>query len=374
MLCSPTFLSHQDQISDVPRGIRLNRGESDPAADGRDGRERPRRLKARGRRPTRRGAIVLGVFVLVAIAGGLLVWNRPVVAWWQSVINPPRVVYAAGDIACDPADHAFNNGNGSPTTCEQAATARLLDPSASAILLLGDDQYECGGLAAYEASFDKSWGAVKALLRPAPGNHEHQAASGTNCDASGHAGGYFAYFGGAAHQESGGHYSFDLGGWHLIALDSNCRQVGGCAAGSEEEQWLRADLAANTQRCVLAYWHHPRWSSGTHGNEGQTDAFWDDLYAAGADIVLNGHDHDYERFAPQSPAGVADPMGIREFVVGTGGRSHDPIRQVVPNSQARNFDTFGVLKLTLGAESYAWSFVPVAGGTFTDSGSAACHH
>ena len=351
----------------------MNAGKRDLGGDARDGRGRPGGPRARRRSPTRRAVVVLSIVVIAALAGGLFVWNRDAIAWWRSVTNSPSVVFAAGDIACDPADHAFKGGNGSPIACDQAATARLLDPSAAAILLLGDDQYECGGLAAYQASFDKTWGAFKALVRPAPGNHEHQATSGTDCDASGEAGGYFAYFGNAAHQESGGHYSFDLGSWHLIALDSNCRQVGGCAAGSVEEQWLRADLAANRQPCVLAYWHHPRWSSGTHGNESQTKAFWDDLYAARADIVLNGHDHDYERFALQSPAGVADSMGIREFVVGTGGRSHDPLRQVAPNSQARNFDTFGVLKLTLSADSYAWSFVPAAGSTFTDSGTGACH-
>jgi hypothetical protein len=352
---------------------RVKARHADVARDEQKGRSRPRRLRVPGRFRTRRGAVVFAVVVLVVLAASRLLLSRPIESWWQGILHPPTTVYAVGDIACDPADHDFNSGIGLPTNCAQAATARLIDPSAGAILLLGDDQYECGGIAAYQSSFDKSWGAFKGLIRPAPGNHEHQSYNGTNCDATGQAGGYFAYFGSAAHQETRGHYSFNLGTWHLIALDSTCRQVGGCGPGSEQEQWLRADLAANKQRCILAYWHHPRWSSGIHGSEGQTEAFWDDLYAAGADIVLNGHDHDYERFAPQSPAGLMDPEGIREFVVGTGGRSHDPLRKLATNSRVRNFDTFGVLKLSLRASTYSWSFIPVEGSTFTDSGRDTCH-
>jgi hypothetical protein len=315
--------------------------------------------------------VAAGLILVIGAAALLrgVVAGAPVPA----VSGPGLVVFAAGDIACDPADRNFQSGNGTATECRQAATARLLDPRAAAILLLGDDQYECGGLAAFQASFDPTWGRFKSLMRPAPGNHEHETyKNGTGCDPSAAASGYFAYFGAAAHPGSD-HYSFDLDAWHIIALDSQCGAIGGCAHGSPEERWLQADLAATTQPCILAYWHHPRWSSGKHGSGGQTAAFWDDLYAAHADVVLNGHDHDYERFALQSPQGIPDPNGIREFVVGTGGRSHDGLNKLAANSEVRDFDTFGVLKLTLRSDGYDWSFLPEAGASFSDSGSGTCH-
>jgi 3',5'-cyclic AMP phosphodiesterase CpdA len=189
------------------------------------------------------------------------------------------------------------------------------------------------------------------------------------------AAGYFGYFGAVAGDPAQGWYSYDIGSWHVVVLNSNCARVGGCIAGSPQEQWLQADLAAHPAACTLAYWHHPRWSSGTnHGSNASVDAFWRDLYAAGVEVVLNGHEHNYERFAPQTPDGAADPeSGIREFVVGTGGRSHYPMAAALPNSDVRNTDTFGVLALTLHADGYDWEFVPEAGQSFTDSGSGTCH-
>jgi hypothetical protein len=172
----------------------------------------------------------------------------------------------------------------------------------------------------------------------------------------------------------GGYYSFDVGNWHLIALNSNCSQAGGCSATSPQGKWLAADLAAHTNSCTLAYFHHPRFSSGQIGNITTMDAFWQPLYQAGADIVLVGHDHDYERFAPQNPSGVLDiQFGIREFVVGTGGRNSSSFGSIKANSQVRNSSTFGVLKLTLTDGAYIWQFIPIAGSTFTDSGSGTCH-
>jgi len=280
--------------------------------------------------------------VLLVVVGAFAIILGPVAGTLGS--GEPLVVMAAGDIACDPADPNFHGGFGTDSQCRQGLTASLVDPHAAAILLLGDDQYECGGLAAYKASFQPAWGRFRPLIRPAPGNHEYETyPNGTDCSASGAAKGYFDFFGAAAHQDTAGHYSFDLGAWHIIALDSQCPAVGGCRRGSPEETWLRADLAATKEPCILAYWHHPRWSSGRHGDEGQTAAFWDDLYVYHADIVLNGHDHDYERFAPQSPGGVPDPNGIREFVVGTGGRSHDGPGTLAANSEIRTFGTFGVV-------------------------------
>ena len=195
-----------------------------------------------------------------------------------------------------------------------------------------------------------------------PGNHEYGTTG---------AAGYFQYFGALAGDPSKGYYSFDLGTWHLIALNSNCARIGGCGAGSPQEQWLKADLARSASGCVLAYWHHPRFSSGQHGNDASYDAFWRDLHSARADVVLSGHDHSYERFAPQDPDQHADADGIREFVVGTGGNGFYSFASVQPNSEMRIDRKFGVLKLTLGLGSYAWQFIS-DDGSVLDAGSTAC--
>jgi hypothetical protein len=276
---------------------------------------------------------------------------------------------AAGDIACDPSDPSFNGGRGTPTRCRQADTAKLLS-TADLILPLGDNQYECGALAAYRDSFARSWGVFKARMRPTLGNHEHRLTdgiirSGTDCGASEFTTGFFAYFGSAAPR---GAYSFDAGGWHFATVDSTC--PAGCLA---QANWLRSDLAAHPTRCSIVYYHHPRWSSGEQGNHPQADPFWRVATAAGVEIILNGHDHDYERFAPMDANGLASSAGVREFVVGTGGRDHMPFDPIQPNSEVRNADTFGVMRLTLHAASYDWQFLPIAGQSFTDSGSGTCH-
>ena len=274
------------------------------------------------------------------------------------------VIAAAGDIACDPSDGNFNGGNGTSGSCRQKAVSDLfVGKNFSAVLTLGDTQYEDGSLTKFQQSFDPSWGRAKNIIRPAVGNHEYLTAG---------ASGYYSYFGAAAGDKTKGYYSYDIGAWHIIALNSNCSQVGGCGAGSPQEQWLKSDLAAHPTMCTLAYWHHPRFSSGQHGSNTSYDAFWKDLYAAGTEIVLNGHDHDYERFAPQNPSGAADPNGIQQFVVGTGGKNHYAFNATQPNSVVRNPDTYGILKLTLHATSYDWQFVPEPGKTFTDSGTVNC--
>lgn len=265
-------------------------------------------------------------------------------------------VVAAGDIACDPADSAYNGGAGTATRCRMKATSDLalaLDPDA--VLLLGDNQYEDGTLAKYEASFHPTWGRLKAITRPAPGNHEYLTAG---------ARGYFDYFGAAAGDPAKGWYSFDLGGWHLVALSSNCGAVGGCGASSPQGQWLAADLAARSGTCTLAYWHHPRYSSGPHGNDPVSADFWTLLQQAGADLVLTGHDHGYERFAPQS--------GLRQFVVGTGGKNHTAVTVVQPGSEVRIYDAFGVLELTLHPNGYDWRFLREDGAVL-DSGRGLCN-
>jgi hypothetical protein len=276
----------------------------------------------------------------------------------------PVVVGAAGDIACAPGARDFNDGLGTPTECRQGATARRLAFAApAAVLPLGDTQYESGGLDGYGQSYAPSWGRFDLIVHPAAGDEEYETPG---------AAGYFAYFGASAGRPGAGYYSFDLGAWHFVALNSECRVVA-CQAFSAQEAWLRADLAAHPNRCTLAYWHRPRFTSG--GSQApETDAFWRDLHAAGADLVLGGHRHQYERFAPQTPDRQPDPAtGIRQFVVGTGGESLAPFdTDVRPNSEVRIAGRFGVLLLTLGADSYAWRFVADSGAVL-DAGAERCH-
>ena len=283
------------------------------------------------------------------------------------------VVGAAGDIACDPAPARppAEDRRSAGRECQQLATSELLlHDRVVAVLPLGDNQYEDGTLAKYKASYGRSWGRLKRITHPVPGNHEYVKAGNTP--------GYFRYFGVAAGDPATGFYSYDIGSWHLIALNSQCGALDGCRRGSKEERWLRHDLATHPTRCSLAYWHEPRFSSGPHGQEPVYDDFWRALYTAGVDIVLNGHDHVYERFAPQDPDAQPDPArGVREFVIGTGGKDHyspsRAFRVVQPNSVVRDSQTFGVLELTLHQGEYDWRFVPSAGGSFTDRGSGVCH-
>ncbi|MDQ6766220.1 MAG: metallophosphoesterase [Candidatus Eremiobacteraeota bacterium] len=274
------------------------------------------------------------------------------------------IVVAVGDIACDELPGATDSDKGGG--CHQAGTAAVaqsLHPAA--VLTLGDEQYPAGSYDQFMNSYDKTWGTLKSVTHPAAGNHEYESALGA---------GYFRYFGEAAGSPRTGYYSFDLGGWHFIAINGNCSAIGGCAAGSAQERWLAADLAAHPAACTLAYWHQPRFSSGEHHSDKGYQALWQDLYDAHADVVLNGHDHDYERFSPQTPSGESDRKnGIREFVVGTGGKSHYSFTLTEPNSELRNDDTFGVLALTLHPYGYSWQFVAEASGHFTDSGSGLCH-
>jgi acid phosphatase type 7 len=290
--------------------------------------------------------------------------------------SPPPVdevtIAAAGDIACDPADGAFNGGNGTAARCAQMRTSDLLvGQDLDAVLVLGDAQYECGGYQAFLESFDPSWGRVKSLIRPAVGNHEYKASGGTDCDPTKTADGYFDYFGAAAGTRGEGYYSFDMEDWHLVALNSNCSFVGGCSASSPQGQWFTADLAANPSDCSLAYDHHPRWSSGEHGSSSSMGNFYRTLYQADGEIFLSGHDHAYERFAPQAPDGSLDPDGVRQFVAGAGGGSHYETTPI-SNSEVAIDDEYGVLFLTLQDDAYQWAFVSEDGDTL-DSGSTPCH-
>jgi chitodextrinase len=285
------------------------------------------------------------------------------------------VIAAAGDIACDPTSSSFNAGNGTSGSCRQKYTADLLiNMNPVAILALGDNQYYCGGYDAFLQAYDLSWGRVKAITHPAVGNHEYLTSGGTGCTPSnGGAAGHFNYFGTAAGQPGKGYYSYDIGAWHLIALNSNCGDAGGCSASSPQGQWLEADLAAHSNLCTLAYWHIPLFSSGGRASS-NSQSFWQALYNHNADLILAGHDHIYERFAPQTPGGTLDiARGIREFIVGSGGANHTSLATIFANSEVRNVDTYGVLKLTLHPTGYDWQFVPEAGKTFTDSGTTLCH-
>jgi acid phosphatase type 7 len=245
------------------------------------------------------------------------------------------------------------------------ATAALLAKIPGTVMAVGDLAYPDGTPANF-ACYDKTWGREKARTRPAVGNHEFHSAGATY---------YFQYFGEAAGESSKGYYSYELGTWHIVVLNSECEQGGGCGPGSAQETWLREDLKAHPVACTLAYFHKPLFSSGgAHGDDLAVRPLWNALYEAGADVVLNGHDHDYERFAPQDPSGKLDrEHGIREFVIGTGGKNHRPFRQPETASEVRDATAFGVLKLTLKPKGYDWEFIPEAGKTFTDSGSDSCH-
>jgi hypothetical protein len=266
----------------------------------------------------------------------------------------PRTVtlVGAGDIAdCD--------------TRADSATAKLLGRIRGTVFTLGDNAYPHGTAAQFRNCYDPTWGRFKKRTKPTAGNRDYDTTGAKP---------YFNYFGAQAGKPGRGYYSYDRGTWHIVALNSNCDEVGGCGRRSAQGRWLRRNLAKHRSRCTLAYFHHPLFSSGQNGNQTEMRPTWKALYAANADVVVNGHDHSYERFAPQRPDGTFDRRkGIRQFVVGTGGASLSRFGTVKRNSQVRNATTHGVLKLNLAAGSYSWKFVPIPGKTFTDSGRTRCH-
>jgi hypothetical protein len=278
----------------------------------------------------------------------------------------PVTVVAAGDIACDPRNTLFDQGLGSGQWCRAAAVEKVIqaaDPHA--VLALGDEQYEDGRLKAFEKSYALSWGQQLARTYAVPGNHEYYASPTAN--------GYFSYFGAHAGPTRNGWYTALIGDWRLIALNSNCGMVG-CAAGSRQYTWLHHLLVSRPTPCSVVIMHHPLVSSGPHGDD-ETHArpLWKLLYQYGVDLALVGHDHDYERFAPQDPSGHEDRIrGIREFVVGTGGAEQRPFVITRANSELRATGTFGIIRLDLHQASYEWRFIPTS-GTFSDSGSTPCH-
>jgi hypothetical protein len=304
-------------------------------------------------------------------------WRRGlwvmVVAAFVAACSPPPgppaltsgvAAVAAGDIACDPDDAFFNGGLGDATHCQMNATAQtatLLRPSA--VLALGDLQYNAGTTAEFRAVYDHSWGQLKAITHPVPGNHEHGTPG---------AAGYLSYFGAAAAPAGTTWYSFNLGSWDVVALDSTCDKIGGCGRSSPQGRWLAADLAANPTLCTLAIWHHPAFSSARGGGIPGSEPLWNTVVAGGVDLVLNGHRHQYERFAAMGARGSSDPArGAREIVVGTGGNDLEAFGPAVTGSEMR-LSTFGVLELTLSATDYTFRFVGIEGSVL-DQGNGACH-
>ena len=290
------------------------------------------------------------ILVLSSMAAALLLVGGLAVG--QEEATDPAVLVGAGDIAsCTRDDHE--------------ATADLLDGIAGTVATFGDNAYESGTSAEFDNCYAPSWGRHKARTKPSVGDEDYKTAG---------AKGYFEYFGAAAGDPQEGYYSYELGSWHVVVLNSNCEEVGGCATGSAQERWLREDLEAHPNSCTAAYFHHPRFSSSGSGNNSAMRPFWEALYEADAEVVLSGHAHHYERFAPQTPSGQADPaQGIREFVVGTGGYSLNTFKSVEANSEKRISDSYGVIKLALRPEGYDWRFVTAPGGKVADSGRASCH-
>ena len=293
----------------------------------------------------------------------ILDWGSAEAAATESESEPvtqlagtPVILAGAGDIS--------DCGNdGDIVTAELIDGVVAQDPSA-VVFTAGDNVYSSGTAEEFAECYDPTWGRHKDRTRPAPGNHDYNTSDAT---------GYFGYFGEAAGQPGEGYYSYEAGDWQVLVLNSNCGDIP-CYAGSPQEQWLRQELEASDAACTLAYWHHPLFSSGDHGGVAEVSALFTALHEGDADLVVNGHDHNYERFAPQDPDGTHDPVeGIRQFVAGTGGTGNRSFDVVAANSEARYTDSFGILKLALYADGYEWDFIPEAGSTFVDVGVGKCH-
>ncbi|OKI74106.1 CBM96 family carbohydrate-binding protein [Micromonospora sp. CB01531] len=278
----------------------------------------------------------------------------------ESGATAPQLVVTTGTSSSDPvlvgAGDIADSGSG------DTATAALLDNISGTVFTTGDNVYTNGTAAEFNTYYEPTWGRHKARTRPTPGNHDYNTGGAT---------GYYGYFGTNAGPSGRGYYSYDVGNWHVVSLNSNVSM----SAGSAQEQWLRTDLAASTKPCTLAYWHHPLFTSGAnHGPSTSTRPLYQALYDHNADVVVWGHNHQYERFAPQNPSGGLDnARGIRAFVAGMGGAGHYGFGTIQPNSETRNSDTYGVLKFTLHTNSYDWEFVPEAGKSYADRGTNNCH-
>lgn len=269
---------------------------------------------------------------------------------------------AEGTVLVGAGDIAACNSQGDEATA--AVLVEVVSGAEQAVVFTaGDNAYPSGSERNFLDCYDPSWGAFKDITRPALGSREYRTAG---------AGGHFDYFGVPPGERDKGYYSYDLAGWHIVVLNSNCDQIGGCEAGSAQEIWLREDLAASSAVCTLAYWHHPLFSSGSDGGVPDVLPLFQALYDADAEVVINGDDHFYERFAPQDPVGEEEDEGIRQFIVGTGGSSLSSFGAGAPNSEVRFSEAFGVLALTLLPDGYEWAFMSVAGSDFNDPGTGTC--
>ncbi len=345
------------------------------------------RVSSAGRQLVLLVAVVVAVVLLLFGGAALLRSRPPDVANGPSPASSAATPSSAASATHGPTDSAEPSTSVTPTTtlapgvdptlvgagdiadCDSGgdeATARLLDGIEGQIFTAGDNVYESSSADTFRDCYGPTWGRHLARTRPAAGNHDWQDGG---IDA------YRTYFGSAATGPDGATwYAYELGTWRIIVLDSDCSAVKGCDAASPQGAWLAAELATHPTACTLAIFHHPRFSSGSHGDQAAVDPFWRALYAAGVDVVVNGHDHDYERFAPQDPDGREDrTAGIREFVVGTGGRALRGFRSTVAaNSELRYAATNGLLAFTLRNGTYEWQFIPTE-GTFSDRGTATCH-
>jgi hypothetical protein len=302
---------------------------------------------------SRRARLIALATLLALVAGmGLVGFVRPWIVARVGALAIPLV------LPSEPDDAEVLLAMGDIGSCggrSDEAVADLASRLPGSIALLGDLAYDDGTAAEFEACFEPAWGPMRSRLRPTPGNHEYETP-----DASP----YFDWFGAAAGTPGEGWYSYELGAWHVVVLNSNCAFVGGCDEGSAQLAWLVADLAAHPADCLLAYWHHPRYSSGLHGSSEDTDPLWVALVDAGLDVALAGHDHDYERIR------VGE---VTDFVVGTGGRSLYPFeREALPTTEARHDKSFGLLWLALGEARYEWQYLPLGTTAFTDSGTGDC--
>ncbi|AEV85687.1 alkaline phosphatase [Actinoplanes sp. SE50] len=317
----------------------------------------------------RRHTVLCAIGLLVAVLAAVVV-STP--ASRRLIVGPDTVtVVAVGDMACDPADPDLKRATREQgDRCRQQAVSDIavaLRPDA--LLALGDVQYEMPTAEAFRTVYGPSFGRLRDRTVPVYGNQEYKVQDASS---------FTAYFGDRI-LDKRGYWSQQIGRWHVVVLDSNCSAVpGGCGSGSPQQTWLDADLAATSSRCVLAAWHHPRWSTGIAGPDDRTAELYRTLYRRRVDLVLSGHEADYQRFEPLNPDGVVDPEGVRQFVVGTGGQAHyrpeGTAATGAPPGAYADYDHHGVLALTLRPASYDWAFHPLEAGRVTeDEGSARCH-
>ena len=308
------------------------------------------------------------VIVLVVVALPLVSRSAGNEVAIPSAMPTPRVTSTPTAVPAIDAEPVVLVGAGDIASCDSTgdeATAALLDEIEGTVFTAGDNAFHRGTPAEFAECYDPSWGRHRDRTRPVPGSHDYRTPG---------AAGYFGYFGERAGDPTKGYYAYDLGAWRIYALNLHCDEVGGCDAGSPQEAWLRADLAANPRLCVAAVGYMPRFSSGLDGGSEIVSGLWEALHDADAEIYVSGNDYNYERFAPQDRDGYPDPQGLRQFVVGTGGESvRPPVGPPLPNSEVRIGDTFGVLKLTLHADRYEWEFIPTTPDGAGDAGSEGCN-